>query len=99
MIELIQKKLDVLQPHIVDVINESHLHAGPATTSHFKLIVVSDQFDGLRPVARHQRVYGLLADELAGPIHALALHLYTPDEFQSAQIPLSPNCLGGSKQH
>lgn len=97
MIEKIQNKLQVLQPQVVDVVNESHMHAGPATDSHFKLVVVSDAFAGVRPVARHQQVYALLADELAGPIHALALHLYTPEEFQTVQVPLSPNCLGGSK--
>lgn len=99
MIELIQQKLQALQPQVIDVINESHMHAGPAMDSHFKVVVVSDAFEGLRPVARHQRVYGLLAQELAGPIHALALHLYTPSEFESARVSLSPNCMGGSKQH
>lgn len=77
--------------------NESHMHSGPATNSHFKLVVVSDSFEGKRPVARHQLVYGLLADELAGPVHALALHLYTPQEWQtqSDSVPASPNCRGG----
>lgn len=76
--------------------NESHMHAGPATDSHFKLVVVSEDFDGMRPVARHQLVYKLLADELAGPVHALALHLYTPEEWlgKGEVIPESPKCRG-----
>ncbi len=82
--------------HLV-IENESHMHSGPATDSHFKLVVVSDSFAGKRPVARHQLVYGLLADELAGPVHALALHLYTPQEWeaQSDAVPASPTCRGG----
>ncbi len=54
----------------------------------------------MRKVARHQRMYQILADELAGPVHALALHTYSPAEWQQRQgeTPASPNCLGGSKQ-
>ncbi len=76
--------------------NESHKHAGPATDSHFKVTVVSDDFTGKRPVARHQMIYGLLADEMAGPVHALAMHLFTVEEWkaQGQQVPQSPNCGG-----
>ncbi|MAY15038.1 MULTISPECIES: BolA family protein [Thalassolituus] len=91
----IAAKLAVLSPLHLDILNESHMHAGPATESHFKLVVVSAEFDGKRPVARHQRVYQLLAEELAGPVHALALHLYSPQEWQDATVPPSPQCQGG----
>ena len=94
----INLKLQHLEPAFLEIANESHMHSGPATDSHFKLTVVSNQFDGKRPVARHQLIYGVLAEELAGPVHALALHLYTPQEWQqSGQVPDSPNCRGGSK--
>lgn len=74
--------------------NESHMHAGPATESHFKLALVSSEFDGLSKVKRHQAVYKVLADEMA-QIHALALHLFTPDEWRSSQsVPASPLCQG-----
>lgn len=91
----IAAKLAVLSPLHLDILNESHMHAGPATESHFKLVVVSAEFDGKRPVARHQRVYQLLAEELAGPVHALALHLYSPQEWQNATVLPSPQCQGG----
>lgn len=77
--------------------NESDQHSGPAgRESHFKLTLVSENFAGLLPVKRHQKIYALLAEELAGPIHALALHLYTPKEWQAKgeQRPDSPDCLG-----
>jgi len=93
-----QQKLADLNPEHIEILNESHMHSGPATDSHYKLILVSEQFAGKRPVARHQAVYGVLADELAGPVHALALHLYTPQEWQeTGAAPVSPNCRGGSK--
>ncbi|MGB0467136.1 MAG: BolA family protein [Pontibacterium sp.] len=77
--------------------NESHMHSGPATESHFKLTLVSDDFVGKRLVQRHQVIYGLLAEELKNPIHALAMHLYTAEEWQARDgaAPLSPKCLGG----
>ena len=82
------------------VLNESHMHSVPPNSeTHFKVVVVSPEFDGKRQVARHQLIYRLLADELAGPVHALALHTYTEDEWQqrAAAAPASPECLGGSK--
>lgn len=86
-----------LQPTLIEVVNESHMHSGPATESHFKVTLVSQDFASKTRVKRHQTVYGILADELAGEVHALALHLYSPDEWDSVAVPESPNCRGGSK--
>ena len=82
-----------------ELINESSMHSGPATESHFKLTVVSGRFAGLGAVKRHQQMYALLADELKDGVHALALHLYSPAEWQARQnpAPASPDCRGGSK--
>jgi BolA protein len=81
----------------LEVLNESHNHSAGQDT-HFKLVVVSEDFAGLRPVARHQKVYGLLQDEMARGLHALALHLYTPGEWAATgAAPESPACRGGSK--
>lgn len=93
-----QKVIAAIEPEHFELINESHMHAGPATESHFKVIAVSSQFEGLNPVKRHQRIYGVLAEELKSGVHALALHLYTPDEWQLAmqEAPDSPSCRGGS---
>ncbi len=74
-----------LAPTRLDIINESELHAGhrssPGTgDSHFRILVVSDAFTGKSRVDRHRIVNELLADELAGRIHALALKTYAPGE-------------------
>lgn len=81
----------------MEIENESHMHSGPATDSHFKLTLVSDDFAGKRLVQRHQLIYGLLAEELQSPVHALAMHLYTQDEWEKrgAPAPMSPTCRGG----
>ena len=87
------------EPAFLEVLNESHMHGGSATDSHFRLTVVSSRFAGESRVARHQQVYSLLAAELAGGIHALALHLYTPAEWREREqtTPRSPDCRGGSR--
>ena len=85
---------------LLEVVNESHMHSvPPGSETHFKVVLVSPEFAGKRPVARHQLVYRVLADELAGPLHALALHTYTADEWQqrNGAAPVSPECMGGSK--
>ncbi len=97
--EIMRKLQDAMAFEYLDVINESHMHSVPPNSeTHFKVVAVADAFEGKRLVARHQTLYRLLADELAGEVHALALHLYTPSEWQQKQVvPASPACQGGSK--
>lgn len=89
-----------LAPIHLEVANESHMHSVPADSeTHFRVVVVSEAFTGQRQVARHQRIYSLLAAQLEGPVHALALHTYAPAEWEAraTAAPASPDCLGGSK--
>lgn len=85
-----------LQPQYLEVINESSNHnVPPGSESHFKLIVVSPEFNGKQLVARHRIINNLLARELAGTIHALALHTLTPEEWAAmGKAPASPPCMG-----
>lgn len=82
----------------LDILNESHMHSGPATESHFKVTAVSSAFEGMSAVKRHQRLYQLLDEQLRNGIHALALHTYTPAEWQrkNAVAPRSPDCMGAN---
>ncbi|MAO55742.1 MAG: BolA family transcriptional regulator [Rhodospirillaceae bacterium] len=94
------KLAENLTPEHLEVINESHMHSvPPGSESHFKVIVVSPQFDGLNRVRRHQAVNAVLADELAGPVHALSMETYTAPEWQArgGRTLASPQCMGGSK--
>ena len=80
-----EKLMVAFEPIRLDVINESHLHAGhrssPGTgESHYRVLVVSSAFVGKTRVDRHRMVNAALADELAGRVHALALSTYAPDE-------------------
>ncbi|HDZ58002.1 MAG TPA: BolA family transcriptional regulator [Pseudomonas xinjiangensis] len=94
----LEQAMQSLSPVHLELVNESHMHSvPPGSESHFKATVVSEQFDGLNAVKRHQSVYRSLGD-LMQRIHALALHTYTPAEWSARQqAPASPNCLGGSK--
>ena len=95
-----EKLAAALAPDHLEVVNESSQHnVPPNSETHFKVVVVAGEFEGKRKVARHQRIYGLVGEELAGPVHALALHTYTLDEWRErhGEAPLSPPCLGGSK--
>ena len=95
----IEEKLgEGLAPLHLEVINESDQHnVPPGSESHFKVVVVSDAFEGKRLVAQHRLVYGLLGEELESQVHALALHTYTEAAWRerNAAAPGSPQCLGG----
>lgn len=83
-------------PQHLEVLNESHMHAGPAGESHFKLVLVSEAFADVSRVKRQQAVYKALGG-IMSQIHALGLHTYTPQEWQAKQqqAPNSPKCGGG----
>ncbi|GAB3100910.1 BolA/IbaG family iron-sulfur metabolism protein [Aestuariicella hydrocarbonica] len=96
----IEAKLEQrFSPQYLEVVNESHMHSVPPDSeSHFKVVLVCEGFDGVRQVQRHQQVYKVLSDEMDGEVHALALHTYSPQEWQKTGLaPESPQCLGGSK--
>ncbi|MCA9793785.1 MAG: BolA family transcriptional regulator [Candidatus Eremiobacteraeota bacterium] len=85
--ETMEKKLtDALNPTRLVIDNVSHQHAGhrgsPGTgESHFNALIVSPEFEGKNRVARYRLVHQILADEMAGPVHALSLDLKAPSEI------------------
>lgn len=89
-----------LQPQHLAVVNESSKHnVPPGSESHFNVTIVCDEFEGLMLIKRHRLVNAALKEELAGQIHALALHTLTPAEWaaQNGQVPDSPDCQGGGR--
>ncbi|TMX31983.1 transcriptional regulator BolA [Vibrio sp. Hep-1b-8] len=99
--EIIESKLtDTFEPSYLSVVNESYMHNVPAgSESHFKVVIVSEKFEGQRLIGRHRQVNQVLAEELANHIHALSMHTYTASEWkeQNQLAPDSPMCLGSSK--
>lgn len=98
--ELIEEKLRAaFQPDFLQIDNESHQHhSGLGTESHFRVVIVSGAFSTQTAVVRHRAVYSALKNELERGIHALALHIYTPQEWAARQglTPTSPACRGGA---
>jgi len=95
----IERKLSALDPAFMEVVNESAMHNVPdGSESHFKVTVVSEQFNGKMLVQRHRQVNEILKNELENSIHALSLHTKTPEEWfdQEGKTGDSPQCLGGS---
>jgi BolA family transcriptional regulator, general stress-responsive regulator len=82
----IRRKLTLaFAPEALEVVNDSHHHAGHAGSpgtgeSHFTIKVVSGAFEGKSRLERHRMVNQVLAEELSGKIHALAVAALTPSE-------------------
>ncbi|GCB81441.1 hypothetical protein scyTo_0022181 [Scyliorhinus torazame] len=88
-----------LAPTHLQVINESHMHAVPAgSETHFKVVVVSERFEGVPLLQRHRMVNETLKQELEASVHALSIQAKTPQQWGGKpHIDRSPACLGGSK--
>lgn len=86
MAERIEQRLrDGLRPVRLEIIDESHRHAGhagakPGGETHYRVEIVSAAFEGESRVARQRMVYALLEQELADGVHALALKTLAPSE-------------------
>ena len=91
---------DALDLMHLEVLDESHNHSVPnGAQTHFKVVAVSAAFDGISRINRHRKLNSLVQAEFDAGMHALALHVYTPDEWQKrfGAAPMSPPCAGGSK--
>ncbi len=84
--DTITRKLnDAFTPESIDVVDESNLHEGhaghrPGGQSHFRIYIVSQAFAGKSRIDRHRMINAVLADDLAGGVHALAIHAAAPGE-------------------
>ena len=69
----------------VEVVDESHLHAGHAGArgggGHYRAVIVSDRFAGLSRVKAQQVVYAAVDDWMGGEIHALSMSTFTPEAW------------------
>lgn len=77
-------RLQTLAPSKLEIIDESHLHAGHAGNTgggHFKVLIVSEQFAGLLPLKRHRLVFAAVGDLMQEQIHALSIEAKTPAEY------------------
>tara|TARA_B100001175_G_C19326816_1_gene550477 strand:- start:140 stop:460 length:321 start_codon:yes stop_codon:yes gene_type:complete len=100
IISIETKLKEVLSPIHLEVIDESYLHnVEPGRESHVRIVAISELFEGLNLVKRHQLIYAEIQEEIDGPIHALSIHTFTEQEWKerNEKAEASPDCLGGSK--
>lgn len=83
----LQARLAALAPLALDIRDDSARHAGHAGAAggggHFSLTIVSEQFRGLSPLARHRAILDRVGDLIPHPVHALAIHAFAPGEASS----------------
>ncbi len=84
--DIITKKLtEAFEPESLRVEDESHRHEGhagarPGGQTHFRVYIVSQAFKSKTRLERHRMINGILSDDLAGGVHALAIHAAAPGE-------------------
>ena len=94
--DLITKKLtEAFAPESLQVIDESHRHEGhaghrPGGETHFRVHIVSEAFRGKSRIERHRMINATLSGELAGRLHALAIHAGAPGEGEKRSTPTAP---------
>lgn len=80
-----ERLTQALSPMTLEIIDESHRHVGhegaKGGASHFALLIVSSQFEGLSAIKRHQLIYQALQDLIPHEIHALKIKSKTPEEW------------------
>ncbi len=82
---LTKKLTEAFTPESLNVADESHQHEGhagarPGGQSHFRVYIVSAAFKGKTRIERHRMINAALAEDLAGGVHALAIHATAPGE-------------------
>lgn len=84
-IETMRAYLSALNPSFIEIIDESHKHAGHAGSrhgaGHYRLQIVTTEFSGKNTLARHRMIYSALAELMKHEIHALNIQANTPDEI------------------
>jgi stress-induced morphogen len=91
--EIVNILNDAMDISSLKIINESHMHNVPKESeTHFKAVIVSNDFNDLSILKRHKLVYKTL-DSIMSKIHALSIHAFNEDEFKQNPLILdSPEC-------
>ncbi len=83
-------RLALLEPEQMEIIDESHRHAGHAGArgggGHYVVRIVAAQFAGKTTIARHRMIYSALGDLMQRDIHALTIQALAPNELQAATL-------------
>ncbi len=99
--KILREKLSgVLAPSVLELANESPMHGlSKDAEKHFRLVAVSEMFEGRSRIERHRLIQDIVAEELKSQVHALSIQAFTPEEWRAkgGETFSSPPCLGGGK--
>lgn len=70
----------------LEVVNESHMHSRPGNDTHYKILVVSEEFEGKNRVQRQRLIHEILAEEFNKGLHALTQRALTPKEWAQTDL-------------
>ena len=100
MEEIIRRKIEEeFSPIYIELENESHRHSVPkGSATHFRLVLVSEKFNGLRRIDRSRLVNELMKPEFSNGLHAFSQRLLAPNEWTGSVEFKSPPCAGGEKK-
>ncbi|XP_014785398.1 DNA-binding transcriptional regulator BolA [Octopus bimaculoides] len=96
--KIIEKLEKYFKPQHLQVVNESYMHNVPkGSETHFKVVLVSHDFNGIGLVQRHRKINQCLSEELEGGVHALSITAHTSEEWikNNGTFNKSPPCMGG----
>ena len=74
---------DQIRSLIEAAFGDAEVSVSSPDNTHFEALVVSAEFAGIRPIARHQLVYRSLGSLVGNEIHAISIRALTPDEFRA----------------
>lgn len=99
---LLRQKIEAtFAPEYYELANESHMHAVPkGSESHFKVLIVSEEFEGKKRLERSRLINDLVKEEMTKGLHALSQRTMTPSEWAEVRDTfemVSPACQGGTK--
>ncbi len=91
-----EKLINEFKPKHLEVINESYKHSVPKDSeTHFKLVIVSNEFKNKSTIEIHRKIYNMFIDEMGdkkdNKLHALSIHTKTEDDWKS--VLESPDCV------
>lgn len=95
-----QQLIAQFSPSYLAVEDESHQHHVPENAqTHYKIVMTASQFTSLSRINRHKLINVLLKNEFENGMHALSMHLYSPEEWQTQadSVLKSPSCRDGYK--
>ncbi len=95
--EIKNNLLHSFEVHHLEIQNDSKLHSRPGNHTHYRVLLVSNDFENLGKVKRHQAVYKSMDNFFQKGLHSLSLQTYTIEEWKEQQMNNPSRCKGSNQ--